>query len=566
MPRSGRAGLGLYSVSDIGRLAERFWTFELRRRPTEALLIGIHDFDGEIEDLSRRAEDDSVAELTAIAGQAEAVDPATLNDDERTSRAVLIEEAKSRAADLANRVAEIDVSGFRGPHLAYLNSATLLPLTEPAHAESLVAKWSRIAGVLDQAAHRLRQGMAKGRTPTEHACRVVDRQITEYLALPIDQDPFVVGPPRPPAFSDTEDHDFRDRLATVVRDSIRPGYERYRAVIEQEVLPKARPDDRPGLCWLPDGKATYAAALRIHTTVETTPHDVHQTGRDEIAHLENEYRAFDDSNDVAAIYERLRSDPSLRFETPDEIVAAAEAALARAEAAVPRWFGLRHQASCEVRVMPAVGAADSTIAYYNLPADDGSRPGIYFINTTEPATRTRFEAEALAFHESVPGHHLQLALSQELDLPDFRRHAFITAFHEGWGLYTERLADEMELYSGDVERLGMLSFDSWRSCRLVVDTGIHALGWSRQEAIEFMLENSPQATNNIANEVDRYIAWPGQATAYKTGQLAIRRARDRAQRLMGDRFDIKIFHDVLLGAGSLPLPVMEARISDWATD
>jgi len=214
--------------------------------------------------------------------------------------------------------------------------------------------------------------------------------------------------------------------------------------------------------------------------------------------------------------------------------------------------------------MPPIGAEDSTIAYYMQPAIDGSRPGTYFVNTTQPTTRTRYEAEALAFHESVPGHHLQLALNQELDLPTFRRHAFVTVFHEGWGLYTERLADEMGLYSGDVERLGMLSFDSWRSCRLVVDTGMHALGWSRDQAIAYMTEHSPQAANNIVNEIDRYIAWPGQAVAYKTGQLAMMAERRSAQEAMGGGFEIRTFHDVLLGAGSVPLPVMQRRVRAWA--
>jgi uncharacterized protein (DUF885 family) len=215
--------------------------------------------------------------------------------------------------------------------------------------------------------------------------------------------------------------------------------------------------------------------------------------------------------------------------------------------------------------VPEVGGEDAPLAYYLPPAADGSRPGIFFINTTRPTTRTRYESEALAFHEGVPGHHFQLALAQEMeDLPHFRRHALATAYVEGWGLYCERLADEMGLYSGDLERMGMLSFDSWRFGRLVTDSGMHALGWGRQQAIDYLTENTPQAPNNIENEVDRYIGWPGQALAYKIGQLEIRRLRAEAEKTMGARFDIKGFHDTVLAGGPVPLGVLGDLVGAWA--
>lgn len=271
------------------------------------------------------------------------------------------------------------------------------------------------------------------------------------------------------------------------------------------------------------------------------------------------------SDDVASIYEHLRSDEALRFARPDGIVAAAQSAMDRATEAIPEWFGILPQTPCVMAEMPPIGAEDAPLAFYLPAAEDGSRPGTYFVNTTSPDTRTRFESEALAFHESIPGHHLQLTIAQELEgVPDFRRNAFITVFHEGWGLYSERLADEMGLYSGDLERFGILSFDSWRAGRLVVDTGIHALGWSRQEAIDYLIANSPQAPNNIVNEVERYISWPGQALAYKTGQREMFRARNRAIDTMGDRFDIKDFHDTLLGSGSVPMATMHRLVDDWA--
>jgi uncharacterized protein (DUF885 family) len=204
----------------------------------------------------------------------------------------------------------------------------------------------------------------------------------------------------------------------------------------------------------------------------------------------------------------------------------------------------------------------STIAYYRQPAPDGSRPGQYYVNTSAPATRPRYEAEALAFHESIPGHHLQIAIGQELaGIPEFRRHLGPTAFFEGWGLYTERLSDEMGLYSGDLDRFGILSFDAWRACRLVVDTGMHALGWSRGSAIDFMRAHTALGANNIANEVDRYIVWPGQALAYKTGQLEILRLRAEARAAMGPAFDIRAFHDAVLGGGALPLATLREVVT-----
>jgi uncharacterized protein (DUF885 family) len=217
-----------------------------------------------------------------------------------------------------------------------------------------------------------------------------------------------------------------------------------------------------------------------------------------------------------------------------------------------------------VVAMPAHDAEHSTIAYYREPAADGSRPGQYYVNTSHAETRPRYEAEVLAFHESVPGHHLQLAIAQELvHLPPIRRHAGSTAYVEGWGLYTERLADEMGLYSGDLDRLGILSFDGWRACRLVVDTGLHALGWGRRQAIDFMLAHTALAGNNVVNEVDRYISWPGQALAYKLGQLELLRLRGEAERALGPAFDLARFHDAVLGEGALPLGALRGHVEGW---
>jgi uncharacterized protein (DUF885 family) len=238
--------------------------------------------------------------------------------------------------------------------------------------------------------------------------------------------------------------------------------------------------------------------------------------------------------------------------------------LARARRAIPRYFGRRPEAECEVVRIEAHEEKHSTIAYYRPPAADGSRPGRYYVNTSAPETRPRYEAEVLAYHESIPGHHLQIAIAQELSgLPAFRKHLGVTAFTEGWGLYTERLADEMGLYTADLDRIGVLSYDAWRACRLVVDTGMHAKGWTRRQAIDFMLANTALAENNIVNEVDRYIAWPGQALAYKVGQLEIRRLRADAEKRLGSRFDLRAFHDVVLGSGAVSLQTLRRLVEQF---
>ncbi|HEX3427747.1 MAG TPA: DUF885 domain-containing protein, partial [Candidatus Limnocylindrales bacterium] len=361
---------------------------------------------------------------------------------------------------------------------------------------------------------------------------------------------------------------FTDDLEAAVRDGIRPAFARYRAFLVDEVAPLARPDDRAGLAALPGGAEMYRRLARSHTTLELEPDAIHHVGLEETARIDEEIEALGSrilgSSDRPTILARLRSDPALQFATSAEVLGVAEASLGRANDAIPTWFGRLPDAPCVVVEMGAHEAKHSTIAYYREPAADGSRPGSYYINTTEPATRPRYEAEVLAFHESVPGHHLQIAIAQELEgLPTFRRLTGPTAFIEGWGLYTERLATEMGLLSGELDQFGVLSFDAWRACRLVVDTGLHAMGWGREQAIRFMVEHTALAENNIANEVDRYLAMPGQALAYKLGQLEIVRLREASRSRLGRRFDIRSFHDAVLGQGALGLPTLEQVIEEW---
>jgi len=323
-----------------------------------------------------------------------------------------------------------------------------------------------------------------------------------------------------------------------------------------------------GMAAMPGGLSCYRKLVRVHTSLDTPPSELHQLGLDEVKRIRAAISELGGkvlgTTDFAEIQRRLRKDPAMHFSTAEEVEAEAESTLARAKAAIPRWFGMLPKADCRVKVMGMHEAPFSTIAYYRNPAVDGSRPGYYMINTYKPKTRPRYEAQALAFHESIPGHHLQIAIAQELTgLPEFRKHQGVTAYVEGWGLYSERLADEMGLYSSDLDRLGMLSYDAWRACRLVVDTGMHALGWSRQQAIDYMTQNTLLAENNIVNEVDRYLTDPGQALAYKCGQLEILKLREEAKDRLGARFDIRAFHDAVLRNGALALPVLRQQVEAY---
>jgi len=555
---------------ELDKLARDYWDYALSTSPTTALLLGDHRFDGAMEQFTRQAEDEQIERMVGFAEAAAVIDDAGLAAEERITKRVLIEEATGRADELRSRTAEFDVSPSWGFHVELPQFTGQLPLTEPGHADAIVEKWSHVGDSFDQLIHRLRQGVARDRTPPLTSVEKSIAQIDQYLATPLDADPFVNVPP-PPTFTEDQTAAWRTQLVAQVVDVIRPAYERYRHELTTAILPVARPQEKTGVRWLADGEEIYARAIRRHTSLDMSPLEIHNIGLEEIARLEDEYRGMGSevlgTSSLAEIYDRLRNDPGLRFDNGEQVVAAAQEAMNRARAAIPEWFGRLPKADCVMAEVPQAGAEDAPIAYYLPPAIDGSRPGMYFINTTEPTTRTRFESEALAFHESIPGHHLQLAIAQELEgIPEFRKHALVTVYVEGWGLYTERLADEMGLYSGPLQRIGMLSFDSWRAGRLVVDTGMHALGWSKQEAIDFLAQNSPLAPNNIENEVERYIGMPGQALAYMIGRREIMRLRAAAESRLGSRFDLSGFHDTVLGSGPVPLGVLAELVDDWAQD
>jgi uncharacterized protein (DUF885 family) len=533
----------------LDRLAEDYWSAWLAVHPTYATAIGERAYNDRLEDNSLLARAAWRAQLDGFGSRLselpEDVDPVT--------RAALEEAMRADRAFLDADMDAFNVDAMDGPHVSLLNIPSFQPIRGDDDAAALLARWRAMPAFLDQSNEDLRRGLGDGRVGLRTICERVLDQVDGVLAQPDGEWP-LADPAK-------ERPEIRDELVEIISTQIRPAFERHRAVIADEVMPHARDDDHPGLSHVPGGPEAYRLLTRAHTSLDLVPEEVHAIGMAEIERIDAEFvelgRRLLGTDGLAATLRALRDDPKLHFTTRDEVREVAESSLARAAAAIPDWFGRLPKAPCEVVVMPAHEERHSTIAYYREPAADGSRPGQYYVNTYAPETRPRYEAETLAFHESIPGHHLQLAIMQELtDLPAFRRFNGTTAFVEGWGLYTERLSDEMGLLSGDSDRFGVLSFDAWRASRLIVDTGMHALGWTRQQAIDFMTEHTALGANNIANEVDRYVTYAGQALAYKIGQLELLRLRADARERQGDRFDIRRFHDVVLGQGALPLPVL----------
>jgi uncharacterized protein (DUF885 family) len=555
--------------SELEQLAAELWEFGLENSPSSATLLGDHRFDHLIEDLSEEHEAVQREQLLGFSKRAEAIDAVALTHAEQVTREVIIGECRKNVAVIDSEIAEMRSDQLVSPHASLMHVVPQWMFPEPEHAEAYIERLHAIPRALEQALVRYRSAIGKGRPPARLTVIRSLSMLDGYLAAPTDTDMFaIVGGPQ----EWDGDAAWRDRLLAIVRDTLRPAVQKYRDVFESELLPVARPDDRCGLTWVEGGDEIYATAVTEHTGLELSPDEIHEIGMDDIkGRMAAEYaeigeRAFG-TREVPAILDHLRKDPDLRFSDSDEIMDMARDILARAKGAIGEWFGVLPQADCLIAPIPEYMAKDLPAAYYMPPAPDGSRPGTYYVNLVDPQEKMKFQAEAVAFHESIPGHHLQLAIAGELEhIPTFQRYMGATTFMEGWGLYAERLADEMGLYSNDLQRLGMLSTDSWRSARLVVDTGMHAKGWSRDQAVDFLVDNTAVARSEAEVEIDRYIGWPGQALAYRIGQREIFRLREKARTALGDRFDIKGFHDTVLTSGPVTMPILQWLVDEWLSN
>jgi len=551
-------------------LAKEYWGTRLVEEPLMATGLGDRRFDDQLQDITLQGRLKKESRYQSILQRVNSIPENVLSGEDRLTRTALVFDVSTQINFSRCRLEEWMVDPLSGPQVELLNVESYQPVRTPVDGRAMVKRWRNMGKFLDDHILNLRRGAADGKLSVLICVEKVIDEIQDLLAKPEDKWPLL----RPLTmvhddWSEAEIQEFRDGIINATWEFIRPAFARYLEFLKLEILPRSRSQERPGILYVPNGSEAYIMLVRGHTSLDLTPDQLHQIGLDEVAKINEEMETLGNKlfgiRNRVQILERLRTDKSLYFTNRDEVAAKAEAALSRAKLEIPKWFGRLPKADCEVVRMEPHEEKHSTIAYYRQPAADGSRPGRYYINTSEPKSRPRYEAEVLAYHESIPGHHLQIAIAQELEnLPEFRKQSGVTAFIEGWGLYSERLADEMGLYSSDLDRIGVLSYDAWRACRLVVDTGMHAKGWTRKQAIEFMIKNSALAENNIMNEVDRYISWPGHALAYKSGQLEMKRLREYAEKRLSGRFDIREFHDILLSNGALPLEALRQTVEEYS--
>ena len=555
--------------AQLTALGDEYFVAVQMADPFTATQLGVAGFDGLIPDPSRDGAARNVRVLTRIENRLGRIDADQLDEAGAINHAVLAHLAAGARSDLEHGLWEANASagGYVSPQaMVFQSMPTALFTGQPAIRDYL-DRMRRLPGYFDAITRRFQQAIADGRFSTEVGVRQAISQLEGHLARPISADTLATVP----LPEDLDSPHTRAQMASLMGKWVRPAMKRLLACLRDELLPVARPDDEVGIRFVPGGEVGYAAAVRRHTSTDLTPEQIHQIGLDTLAGLKEEWAELGGrvlgTSDVPEILRRLREDKTLRFTSSAEIVATVTDALARAEEARGDWFPAYDIPACVVEEIDPVESGNSALAYYRPPAGGGLRPGAHCILTSDPELRFSHEYEALAFHESTPGHHLQLASAQTLTgLPDFRRFldAEVCGYVEGWGLYCERLADEMGLYTSDLRRLGMLSFDALRACRLVVDTGMHHFGWSRSAAADFMWENTATTRANIDNEVDRYITWPGQALAYMIGRREIQRLRDVAEQKLGARFDIQGFHGTVLGNGAVPLGVLGQLVTRWA--
>jgi prolyl oligopeptidase len=443
----------------------------------------------------------------------------------------------------------MSVDQMDGPQVWLLELVNWHPTETREQRAQLVARFRAFDRLMDQYLDNLRDGIRDERTAPTIAVERVLAQLRAILATPIDDSPLVA-----PAV---------DELRAAVAESVYPAYQRMLDFLDEYLTQYARQE--PGIWAVADGAEIYALLTRQHTTTELSPDEMHQIGLDDLSRIHQEMRAIMIRRGAADVSirtftEQLTSDPENLPVSRDELIDISERLLAAAQATLPRAFGRLPGVPIVVKPIEEFRERDAPAAYYFQAPPNGSRPAIFYINTFEAGSRPKHTLPALAFHESVPGHHLQIAIAQETDgLPAFRRLSagwLANAFVEGWALYTERLADELGLYSDELARFGMLGYQAWRACRLVVDTGLHYRRWSRDQALEFFFENVGLTERETTNEVDRYIVWPGQALAYKVGQREIEALRREQHERLGERFDLRAFHDAVLAHAAVPLSTL----------
>ena len=551
----------------LHKLFDEAWQFDLREDPLFATQAGDHRYDDRLPrvkeaDWTRRLEKEwqFVEEL-------EQIDADQLKGRERTSYEIFSRLRRDQIDEYEFRAYLMPITNRSGFHLEFPELAKNLPFRNIRDYENFIKRLAAFGQYADDHIDLMRAGIKAGLVLPGAALadyeRPINAQIVDDPSASLLFEPFKKFSQ---SVAPAEQQRLADEARHAIAESVVPGYRRFLDFMRDEYVPAARGSIAASA--LPHGREFYRHRVRQFTTLDLTPEQVHEVGQSEVARIRKEMdeaiRSVKFSGNFAEFVDYLRSDPRFYVDSPEQLLKEVALTLKKMDGQLPKLFKTLPRTPYGIREIPAYIAPSTTTAYYQPPPGDATLGGFYYVNTFNLKSRPLYEIEALSLHEAVPGHHLQIARQQELeDLPNFQRFAGFTAFVEGWGLYAERLGLETGFYRDPYSNFGRLSYEMWRACRLVVDTGMHYLGWTREQAIEFMAANTALTKLNIVNEVDRYIAWPGQALAYKTGELKFRELRRKAEERLGDRFDIREFHDVVLGSGAVPLTVLERIVDEY---
>ncbi len=549
--------------TDIETLANELVDAERAVQPAGFALAGLESGERLLRDFRPESITASIAQFRDIERRAEELSARRLDVSNDETDLLTLDLVRLTAGARATRL-EVPLESFAisdlwgSPFGGFLSTMPQMPIDTPERRSEQLGRLAALVPFLEQVGEYHLSAQRGGVFAPARGVRAAISQIDVVLA----SDSF--GGLRRTVDGDETFLVEQDRL---LREEVTEALVRYRALLHDEILPTGRDDEHPGLCAIPGGEGFYAKAVSYSTSTNATPEELHQLGlklMEQINHrfAEVGFRLWA-TRDVTRIHELIRTDEKLRYRSRDEMIEMALAAVRRAEAAAPDWFGVVPELACEVQAVPAALEAGAPPAYYYKGSLDGTRRGTYFLNTNEPTQRFRYLAEAVAFHEAVPGHHFQLTIAQDRGTHLVHQLFGDVTTAEGWGLYSEHLADEMGLYSSDVTKIGLVCTDAWRSARLVIDTGLHALGWTRSQAIEWMTRHVPISDVEIVNEVDRYIATPGQALSYMVGRLEIERLRREATDALGARFSVRDFHDMVLRSGPVPPPALSAAVGRW---
>jgi uncharacterized protein (DUF885 family) len=551
------------ALSDL--LSEQ-WEYSLKQNPEFASILGDKRYNDQVSDVSIAAIERQLAASRRFLSRFEAIDTSGFSDQEMLNKRLMVEDLKHEIEDAKFRRWEMPVNQMSGIHLDAAGFPSYLDFKTARDYEDFLARLNKLPRQLDQTIVRVRRGLADQLMPPKFLLEKVAGQAEGIGSRQPDQSPFARPVAKFPASIPQADQGrIRAAYLDVIATKVNPAYLRFAKFVRQEYAPKGR--TQPGLWSLPDGAARYANRVKRSTTTDLTPEEIHQIGLREVTRIEGEMMVIARKlglSDLPSLRQAIEANPDLKAKSRQQLLDLYRMHIDEMWAELPKLFGRLPKARLIVEPVEDFREATAASAEYQQGTPDGSRPGRVVVNTGEATTRKIITVESTSYHEGVPGHHMQIAIAQELaDLPPFRQQGGNTAYVEGWALYSERLGKDIGFYRDPYSDYGRLQDEMLRAIRLVVDTGVHYKKWSREQMVQFFHDHSATDEVEVQSETDRYIAWPAQALGYKIGQLKILELRDRAKRELGDRFDIRDFHDQILGAGSLPMNILEERINAW---